>query len=33
MLTVEDALDKTLVKSQKGTFESKNIALNASIFR
>ena len=33
MLTAEDALTKTLTKSQKITFGSKNIALDASIFR
>ena len=33
MLTVEDALVKSLAKSQKMTFGRKNIALDASIFR
>ena len=33
MLTVGDAVSKTLVKSQKITFVSKNIALNVLIFR
>ena len=33
MLTAGDALTKTLAKSQKVAFGSKNIALNASIFR
>ena len=33
MLTAGDALTKTLAKSQKVTFGSKNIALDASIFR
>ena len=33
MLTAEDALTKTLAKSQKVTFGSKNIALDVSIFR
>ena len=33
MLTAGDALVKTLAKSQKVTFVSKNIALDASIFR
>ena len=31
MLTVKDALAKTLAKYQKVTFGSKNIALDASI--
>ena len=33
MLIVEDALTKTLAKSKKVTFGSKNIALYVSIFR
>ena len=33
MLTAGDALTKTLAKSQKMTFGSKNIDLDASIFR
>ena len=33
MLTAGDALAKTLAKSQKVTFWSKNIDLDASIFR
>ena len=33
MLTAEDTLAKTLAKSQKLTFGSKNIALDTSIFR
>ena len=33
MLTAGGALVKTLAKSQKVTFGSKNIALDASIFR
>ena len=33
MLIVRNALAKTLAKSQKITFMSKNIALNALIFR
>ena len=33
MLTAEDVLVKTLVKSQKMVFKSKNIVLDASIFR
>ena len=33
MLTAGDALAKTLAKCQKVTFWSKNIALDASIFR
>ena len=32
MLTAGDPLTKTLAKSQKVTFESKNIALDISIF-
>ena len=33
MLTTEDTLAKTLAKSQIVNFGSKNIALDASIFR
>ena len=33
MLTAVDVLAKTLAKSQKVTFGSKNIALDALIFR
>ena len=33
MLTVEDVLVKTLAKSQKVIFGSKNIALDVLIFR
>ena len=33
MLTAGDALTKILAKSQKVTFGSKNIALDASIFK
>ena len=33
MLIIEDALIKTLIKSQKITFKNKNIILDVLIFR